>query len=73
MKSYLKSLRKSGDAHIVEPMDEGFAIVRKEAAMAAAFNEIARQAMEHSGLDYVALPRSDGQANYDRVFIIPLD
>jgi hypothetical protein len=73
MQSYLKSLRKSGDAHVVEPMDDGFAIVRKDAAMAAAFNQIAREAMAHSGLDYVALPRSDGQANYDRVFIIPLD
>lgn len=73
MPSFLRSLRKPGAAHFVERTDDGFAIVRKDAAMAEAFNEIARQAMANSGSDYVALPRSDGQANYDRVFIIPLD
>ena len=39
----------------------------------AAFNRLAREVMEHSGDDYVALPRYDGPANYDRIFIIPID
>ena len=42
-------------------------------ADARAFNDLVRRAIDCSGLDYVALPSTDGRAGYDQVFIIPLN
>jgi hypothetical protein len=70
---FLQSLRNGGPSHAVEKSEEGFAVVRRRSADRAAFNRLAREVMEHSGDDYVALPRYDGPTNYDRVFIIPID
>jgi len=72
MDSYLQSLRQGGPLHLVENGEEGFAIVRRSDADRTAFNDVARYAVDHSGDEYVALPRSDGPAGYDRVFIIPI-
>ena len=68
----LKSLRDGGPSHRVEPSEIGFSLVRKRLADRIAFNQLAREVMDQAGDDYVALPRSDGPASYDRVFIIPL-
>ena len=71
MGPFLQSLRAESPAHTVEDGEQGFAIVRRAEA-AAAFNHLARCAIDHAGDDYVALPRADGPASYDRVFIIPI-
>ena len=70
---FLQSLRDGGPSHAVEKSDDGFAVVPRRPVDRAAFNRLAREVMEHSGDDYVALPRYDGPANYDRVFIIPIE
>lgn len=69
---FLKSLRDGGPSHRVEPSDDGFVLLPRRTSDRAAFNRLAREVIEHSGDDYVALPRYDGPANYDRVFIIPI-
>lgn len=73
MGAFLESLRRPDDCHLIEQMEEGFAIVRRSDDRAESFNELARRAIERSGSDYVALPRTDGSAGYDQVFIIPID
>ena len=70
---FLQSLKDGGPSYAVEPSDDGFAVVRKRRADRAAFKRLAREVMERSGDDYLALPRYDGPANYDRVFIIPIE
>ena len=70
---FLQSLRDGGPSHAVEKSDEGFVVKPLRRADRAAFNQLAREVMERSGDDYVALPRYDGPANYDRVFIIPIE
>lgn len=70
---FLQSLREGGPSHAVEQSEEGFAVVPRRPADRAAFNRLAREVMEHSGDDYIALPRYDGPTDYDRVFIIPID
>ena len=70
---FLQSLKDGGPSHAVEESDEGFVVKPRRRADRAAFNRFAREVMENSGDDYVALPRYDGPANYDRIFIIPLD
>ena len=70
---FLLSLTDGGPSYAVEPSDDGFAVVRKRRADRAAFNRLAREVMERSGDDYLALPRYDGPANDDRVFIIPIE
>ena len=70
---FLQSLKDGGPSYAVEPSDDGFAVVRKRRADRAAFNRLAREVMERSGDDYLALPRYDGPANYDRVFIFPIE
>ena len=72
MGQFLESLRRSGDCHLVEPTENGFAIVRRDSHRSEAFNLLVREAVERSGSDYVALPRTDGSSGYDQVFIIPL-
>ena len=70
---FQQSLKDGGPSYAVEPSDDGFAVVRKRRADRAAFNRLAREVMDRSGDDYLALPRYDGPANYDRVFIIPIE
>ncbi len=70
---FLQSLRDGGPSHAVEKSDEGFVVKPRRRTDRAAFNALAREVMEHSGDDYVALPRYDGPVNYDRIFIIPID
>ena len=70
---FLQSLRDGGPSHAVEKSDDGFIVKPRRRADRVAFNRFAREVMEHSGVEYVALPRYDGPANYDRIFIIPLD
>jgi len=70
---FLQSLRDGGPSHAVESSDDGFVVKPRRRADRAAFNRLAREVMEHSGDDYVALPRYDGPANYDRIFIIPIE
>lgn len=71
MTSFLKSLRKPGRFCRVEKADGGFFLVRADDG--DAFNALAREAIDKSGSDYVALPVSDGKAGYERVFIMPMD
>lgn len=70
---FLQSLRDGGPSHAVENSDDGFVVKPRRRADRAAFNRLAREVMEHAGDDYVALPRYDGPANYDRIFIIPIE
>ncbi|WP_155802395.1 hypothetical protein [Brevundimonas naejangsanensis] len=37
-----------------------------------AFDELAREALENAGKDFVALPTSDGGVGYSRVVIITI-
>ena len=73
MGKFLEALRQPDGCHLIEPTDSGFTIIRRDVDCAEAFNRLAREAIKQSGVDYVALPRTDGPARYDRVFIIPLD
>lgn len=73
MTSFLKSLRKPGRAYRIEDADGGFFIVRNDGAEADAFNALARQTIDLSGTDYVALPITDGKLGYERIFIVPMD
>jgi len=72
MGGYLQSLRKDGPVHKVVRGSDGFAIIRREAADAEAFNKLVRETVERSGGDFVAFPRS-ARGGYDRVDIIPFD
>lgn len=73
MGPFLKTLRRGGADFAVEPTEAGFAIVRRSSGDPEAFNALAREAVNRSGVDFVALPRSDGQAGYDQVIILPID
>ena len=73
MRNYLDSLKQSGDCHLAQRMDGGFAVIRRSEAHTRAFNVLAREILSNSGDDYVALPRPDGPATYDQVLIIPLE
>lgn len=70
---FLQSLKDGGPSHAVETSEEGFVVVPRRKGDRAAFNLLARQVMDQAGDDYVALPRFDGPASYDRVFIIPIE
>jgi len=48
---FLQSLRDGGPSHVIEPSEDGFAVVRRRSADRAAFNRQAREVMEHSGDD----------------------
>ena len=69
----LRALSKPGPDHGVVRTDEGFAIVRRRPNARDGFNRLARAVIDRGGIEYVALPRSDGRADYDQVLIIPLD
>ncbi|WP_372706422.1 hypothetical protein [Brevundimonas sp.] len=71
--SFLKSLRKPGRFCRLEKAEGGFFIVRADGMAKDAFNALAREAIDRSGSDYVALPVSDGKSGYERVFIMPMD
>lgn len=73
MSMYLDKLKQSGTCHVAERTQGGFAIVRRSDDHARAFNDLAREALDRSGVDYVAFPRTDGPTGYDQVFIIPLE
>ena len=73
MGEFLEFLKRSDGCHLIEPSEQGFALVRKSDADAGSFNALVRRALDCSGSDYVALPRTDGRAGYDQVFIIPLN
>jgi hypothetical protein len=69
---FLESLRQAGDCHRIEHFEDGFIIARLDDEHARAFNDLARRVIGSSGTDYVALPRTDGLAGYERVIIIPV-
>jgi hypothetical protein len=71
--AFLDFLQKSGDCHLVERTEEGFAVVRTGNEHSEAFNDLVREAMRRSGSDFVALPRTDGSRGYDQVLIIPVE
>ena len=73
MGAFMESLRQAGDCHRIEHFEDGFIIARLDEGQARAFNDLARSVIRNSGADYVALPRTDGLAGYDRVVIIPMD
>lgn len=71
MSSLFDSLRKETAAYTVEPCEEGFLIVRKPGAEAA-FEEIAKTVVNHSGEVFAAFARSDGRGAYESVLILPI-
>lgn len=73
MSIYLDTLKQSGDCHVAERTPDGFAVVRRSVDHARAFNDLAREALNRSGVDYVAFLRTDGHTGYDQMFIIPLE
>jgi len=73
MRLSLRQLRQNSDHYHVEPHDAGFAILKTARADGAAFHALVQDALNSAGEEFVALPRSDGSAGYDGVFIIPLE
>lgn len=73
MKLSVQQLRNCADRYLVEPTDAGFVILKTPKTDAAAFDALVRDAIDSSGQEFVALPRTDGWAGYDGVFIIPFD
>lgn len=72
MQLFLDTLRQGGPSYAVEPADKGFLIVRRE-GHDDAFNRIARQVRDESGVHYSAFLRPDGRGGYDCVHIVPHD
>lgn len=72
MSMSLDRLRRMGGQNRDELDDGAFEILRTADADARAFDSLVRETVDSSGRDFVALPRRDGRAGYDGVFIIPL-
>ncbi|GAA0215709.1 hypothetical protein QOZ96_000684 [Brevundimonas nasdae] len=64
----LTALKGDARASNVQDTDHGFILT----GSGEAFSALAREAMEKSGVEYVALPTSDGAVGYTQVVIIPL-
>ena len=70
MGRFLDRLRQGSTVHRVETAGEGFAIVRVE-GQEAGFDDLAREAINDAGGDFLALPITDGHTGYERVVILP--
>lgn len=70
MKVSLELLRSGGSCYSVEEADDGF-LLYVVPGDEANFINIVRRLVDESGHTYVALPRTDGNGNYDCVHIIP--
>ena len=68
----LDQLRAAGATHLIQMTEDGFTISRRSKEQAEAFNVLARQALEASGVDFVAFPQPDGDYGYEGLFVIPL-
>lgn len=66
----LELLRSGGSCYSVEEADVGF-LLHVVTGDEANFNNIVRRLVDESGQTYVALPRTDGNGNYDCVLVIP--
>ncbi len=64
----LDALRNDPRASGVEVTNDGFVL----SGSGEAFDELAREALENAGKDFVALPTSDGGVGYSRVVIITI-
>ena len=69
----LHALRRSDRLYSVEDGTDGFALIRKSDGDQAVFNALVRRIIDQAGSDFVALPRTDGHAGYDGVYIIPIE
>ena len=69
----LETLRAPSPHHRVEEAEDGFFIVRAEAAAASQFDALVREAMQRAGDEYLALPVAEGGPGYSRVFILPTE
>jgi len=69
MSSFLAALHDPTDVYDLVIMPDGIEMTRRP-GHEAAFNEIARQAINHVD-DFAVFPTSDGAGGYERLFILP--
>lgn len=71
MARLLEKFREGSSAYRIEPDGEGVLLVARE-GLRDEFSDVVRDLIETSGEDYVAFPTTDGNAGYERVFLLPL-
>ena len=67
----LDNLERDNPAYRLEASDDGITLIRR-AGYEDDFNDFARVLIDSAGVEFVALPTTDGHAGYERVFLIPL-
>lgn len=68
----LDKLIRGSTAYDVEAENDGFSLVGKPGRLNE-FSDLVREAVDHSGEDFVVFPTSDGHQGYSRMFVVPLD
>lgn len=68
----LDKLIRGSTAHDVKAENDGFSLVGKPDRLNE-FSDLVREAVDHSGEDFVVFPTSDGHHGYSRMFVVPLD
>lgn len=68
----LDKLIRGSTAYDVEAENDGFSLVGKPGRLNE-FSDLVREAVVHSGEDFVVFPTSDGHQGYSRMFVVPLD
>lgn len=66
MGRFLEALKADSRAKTIEMTRDGFVL----AGEGEAFDQLAREALEGAGEDYVALPTGNGAGGYERVVIV---
>jgi len=71
MERVLDKLRNESSVYRIESEDEGVVLVAED-GLRDEFNDVVRDLVDNAGEEYVAFPTTDGDAGYDRVFLLPL-
>ncbi len=71
MTTHLAALLEGSPSYGVLDARDGVVLFRRH-GHEAAFQAIAAEAMEAAGRDYIVIPLSDEEQQYDRLFIAPV-
>lgn len=71
MERVLDKLRCESSAYRIECDDDGVTLVARD-GLREEFSDVVRDLVEKAGEEYVAFPTADGDAGYERVFLLPL-